>query len=967
MRDTPLQERPTAATAARRDPAAPHPLSLRTPARIGPALLVERGVEVGALVRAMAEAAAGNGSCVVVEGPAGRGKTTLLDVLDGRVRQGGWRTARVGGGVADRGSHHGLLRSLIDAAAAAAPDVALPPAIAALASGGPLPPHADAGAVASALHGFARTLAARGPLALIVDDAHHADERSLAALVGLARRAAELRLLVVVAARPAIGPDAADVVGAFAAVPRALVLEPRPLSGDGTAQLLHRWRPDADETLVRRCHEAAGGDPWLLSELCRQLAREGDAVLDAAGDLPALSPPARIVLRRRLAELPAPARAVVHALAVLGGEGDLHDLAAVAGVPLAELAAIGSALATAGLSDGHWRFPHPLVEHAIHDQVPPAERERLHRAAAAALIERNGSERAVADHFLHAGPTCDEDVTATLRRAATAASAEGALARAASYLERALEERAPGDDRAELLTELGTLAFHAGTTDARPHLHEALIATDDPGARIETLRRLAALQVIDPRAESLELVEDAVPADAAPAERLAAEVAQLDALILFPDRSGERARRTLALDPGAVDDDLLRRAVLAHHAWLGAETGDRTACEVAVMAHEALDGGALLEEAAHRAAGHLCIRVLVTAGEHASAARAIAGLRERAAAFGSPRLAAAAGWYAAGLALRRGELGLAEREASRALAAVDGLNGVAAGILELLVETLVERGAVERAAAVLSEHEPLWTADSGWEIGVRHARARLLLATGELEMAEAEAREAGRLRIAQGRPNPAWTAWRTTLALALARQGRFAEAAAVADEEVALARRFGDPHALGRALHARAVSEPDHGRRAERARAALDEVADPGALVRVRLQIAAGDALVRRGSRVTARELLRPAFETADRLGAAPDAAEARRALVASGLRPRTAAVSGVASLTPRQRQICELVAAGRSNRAIAQELYLSIKTVETHLATSYQKLSVSGRQQLAALLDAPADVVDDEIVRALA
>jgi DNA-binding NarL/FixJ family response regulator len=65
-------------------------------------------------------------------------------------------------------------------------------------------------------------------------------------------------------------------------------------------------------------------------------------------------------------------------------------------------------------------------------------------------------------------------------------------------------------------------------------------------------------------------------------------------------------------------------------------------------------------------------------------------------------------------------------------------------------------------------------------------------------------------------------------------------------------------------------------------------------------------------------------------------------------LRPRRAALNGADALTPRQRQICELAAAGRGNRAIAAELFLSIKTVETHLAAAYRKLDVTTRMQLA-------------------
>lgn len=960
MHDT-RRHAPFSPTTAAHRAAAPRARALRAIGSTRPVALVERGPELRALNRCLQDVAAGTGALAIVEAPAGHGKSALLDVVERRTRDAGWTVCRTGHAPDDRSCAFGLLRGLLDAAGAAVPEASPPAAIAALPTGGALPPDIDASAVASAVHSFVRTLAEQRSLALIVDDGHHADDASLAVLAALARRAPDLPLLIVIASRPGPASAAADVLGSFAGARGLVALEPGRLSEDASAELVRSWIADATEETCARTHAAAGGDPWLTTELCRQIHRHGPTILDAPVERLRLSRPGRLAIRRRLAELPDDGRRTADALAVLGGEGDHHDLAAIAGLPVQTLGPVHATLEAAGLCDGGWRFVHPLVEAGVLEQIGAADRERLHRAAAQVLLGRNASERRVAGHFLHAGPAGDGDVSAALRKAATDATADGALVEAASYIERALDERAPGEDRAGLLTELGTLAFHAGLPDVRPRLHEALAATDDDGARVEVLGRLAALQVIDPREDSLELLEEAVASDAPPEVRLAAEIAQLDSLILFPDRGAERARRTLALDPSTIDDDVLRRSVLAHHAWLGAETGDLDAPAVLRLAHAALEGGTLVRHAAHRAAYHLATRVLIAAGDDRGAARAIGRLRAEATECGSPRLAAAAGWYAAELALRRGDLAAAEREATGALDAVQGLNGVSAGVLELLVEALVDRGEHGLATDLLAEHEQLWSGDSGWEIGVRHARARLLLATGDYRAAEDEAREAGRLRVAQGRPNPAWTGWRATLALALAHQGRFEEAIAVADEEVELARRFGAAHALGRALHARAVSEQDHEARAALARAALDEVPDPGALVRARLQIVLGDALVRWGARVEAREPLRSAFESTDRLGAATDAAEARRILVASGLRPRTSAVSGVASLTPRQRQICDLVAAGRSNRAIAQELFLSIKTVETHLATSYQKLAVSGRRELAGLLDGSAVESDDD------
>ena len=143
-----------------------------------------------------------------------------------------------------------------------------------------------------------------------------------------------------------------------------------------------------------------------------------------------------------------------------------------------------------------------------------------------------------------------------------------------------------------------------------------------------------------------------------------------------------------------------------------------------------------------------------------------------------------------------------------------GTTSSPASATQVLVLALVEQCGFTDARAVL---------DAAGErtAGLRDARARLWLAEGDYEAAAAEAREAGRLRLAHGRRNPAWTPWRGTLAMALAHLGRTTEAIAAAEEEVDLARAFGAPTALARALHARCVCEPGPERRASLAAVAL--------------------------------------------------------------------------------------------------------------------------------------------------
>jgi len=284
---------------------------------------------------------------------------------------------------------------------------------------------------------------------------------------------------------------------------------------------------------------------------------------------------------------------------------------------------------------------------------------------------------------------------------------------------------------------------------------------------------------------------------------------------------------------------------------------------------------------------------------------------------------------------RLAELTPAERE----IATTASVLGDGDALVHPLIAAAIREELTASDRARMRRLEPALNAKR-WSTALLHARARLLLAQGRFEDAYATACEVGARDERHG--------WRATAAVALAHLGRHDEAIALADDELARARSADHP-ALATALLARVVAEPDQHARAQRAAQSLDELADrPVGLETVGLRLELGSALRRTGRRIEAREPLRTALAEADRAGAHTLAQRARRELVASGLRPRRAALEGAGALTPRQRQICELAAAGKGNRAIAAELFLSIKTVETHLAAAYGKLGVRTRSQLA-------------------
>ena len=185
----------------------------------------------------------------------------------------------------------------------------------------------------------------------------------------------------------------------------------------------------------------------------------------------------------------------------------------------------------------------------------------------------------------------------------------------------------------------------------------------------------------------------------------------------------------------------------------------------------------------------------------------------------------------------------------------------------MLVAALIERGATDEAREALDGRE---------------APAALHLAEGDFERAIAAARDAGWRRTAKGQTNPARSGWRSTLALALAHAGQVEEAAAVADDEVALARAFGAPTPLARALHARCVAEPDLEPRAELAAAVL-ATPTPATLLHASARIELGIAQLRLGHPAEARAALTTAAAVAAAAGALPLAERARRALAAAG------------------------------------------------------------------------------------
>jgi DNA-binding CsgD family transcriptional regulator len=261
---------------------------------------------------------------------------------------------------------------------------------------------------------------------------------------------------------------------------------------------------------------------------------------------------------------------------------------------------------------------------------------------------------------------------------------------------------------------------------------------------------------------------------------------------------------------------------------------------------------------------------------------------------------------------------------------------------------LVERGELGRARALLGtqpEQPPGSEADSL----LRRATVRLLL--GERRWPEALlAAEAYGGSLRPRVVNPCWAPWRSLEAVALVGLGRPGEALALLEDELVWARRWGAPGALGRVLRLLGTTGP-----APRVDVLSEAVAStegsPARLEHAKSLVALGSALRLERKPAAAREPLRQGLELATRCGATPLARRARAELQAAGGRPRRHMLTGPGSLTPSERRVAELAAKGASNREIAQELFVTPRTVEFHLTGVYRKLGVSTRTGLSEAL----------------
>jgi DNA-binding CsgD family transcriptional regulator len=803
-------------------------------------------------------------------------------------------------------------------------------------------------AVCSATLAMIAQAAERRPVLVLVDDAHWLDEPSVEALLFMARRLAADRVVTLFAVRPR--ESAAVTQGGI-----------RQLALDGLdAEAARTLLADADMTpaVVARVTALTGGNPLALLETPALLdtdQRRGNTPI--ATPLP-LGDVLRLALLRQVTALPQRTRwaLVIAAAQPLGDTGPIATALARHGRGLADLGPAEAAKLVV-IDGGTVGFSHPLVRSAVYHGASPEDRRAAHRLLADSLpAGRSPDERAW--HLTAAAEGPDEEVAALLERTAAQAEQRGALSTAAMTFERAASLSPEDEARSGRLLAAGRALWRAGRIDdAVPLLDRAVSLTHDAGVRADA-------SILRGQAETWRI---------GPGHGHAWLVAAADAVESSdPDRA--TALLTHAVSALLLTGDARRAVPLAHRARALADRGS---------------GRAVLAAAAAQA------QALLVHGDSVEAARLMAPLRQVAEGLAGSTVPEAdhlvqvvavddlfrEDWES-GQLLTEGVI--ARARTSGALGTLWFSSAVLADLswrtgrwqrayeVALLDRELGERAANlvagrSYAQAVLARIEAglglevacRRDATAALELGARTGMGAVRMwagsALGLLELglgnlpAALDQLETVRRCADEGEvrePGAVW--WMGDLIEARWRAGDLDGAAGQVDVLAAQAEATGRTWARavaarGRGLVAGEATFDDYFAEALDWHAQLDAPFE-----RARTLLCRGERRVRAGRFENGAADLRAALDGFEQLGAAPWSA---RALLLLGGRPSSAPVSVLRRLTASEVRVALAVARGLSSKAAAQELYLSVKTIDFHLGNIYRKLGLRSRSEMAALV----------------
>ncbi|GHH44420.1 AAA family ATPase [Lentzea cavernae] len=829
------------------------------------------------------------GTTTVVEGAPGTGKTAVLDDVAARWEASGGQVVRARGSGLEAGLPFGIVAQLFDLAD---PDLVPAEALGALrltATTADFP-------VLHGVYRLAAGLAARADLLVVVDDAHWADSASLRWLAHLTLRVQRLPIAVVLAV--GLGERCDDPShGEIMAACQRVALDG--LTPAEVGVLVTSALGEAAPEFVSACAEVSGGNPLTVTRLLKALVEDGvPPTAEAAWRVAQRGAEvAGEIMAARLRRRPASVVTTAHCLAALGPSphpGVLAELTRLSPDELAEAVRTVELLGVAGP--------------AVLDDMPAPARAALHLRAARSLRAHGAPDGVVADHLLETSPGLEPWAGEVLDRASQEAVARGDTAAAARLLWRALREPVANPSRALRLLGIAELVGNL------------------PGA---TARLREAFQSDVDDVESAVALSYALHADGNPAE-----IASV------------------------LGDSPWAQAHLAVHglAWQEAVPSSVPLDTPAGVLHHVMVGDISAAEAVSRISTADVLSSLTSAmtlnlADSLDEALAVLDEVDRAQA---PALRALTNVMRANVQRRKGDLTSARAdldEAARHLRQDRRWHAVSTWHATLLGDILLEENRLDEAAAVIAEASTD-EARRTWSFGgVLTVRGRLLTARGDDHEALEAFLAAGRHCAAWPYRNPAPLAWRSGAAVAYAALGDGERARALAQEEVALARVWGAPRALGMALRAEGRVTAGAAGRTVLEEAVRVLRGSPARLELARALVDLGVVARRQGDTAFARTCLRDAVDLAQKCGSSAMAGRAYSELVATSAGPRRMRQTGPTALTPVEHQVAELAARGRSDDEIASTLLMPADGVENVLSGIYRKLGIGGRLQLADAL----------------
>jgi len=935
-----------------------------------PPRLRGRETEVRILAEALDQAACGSLAIVLVEGEAGIGKTRLLEeALTGAAAR-GMQAAAGRAEELERARPFGLLADAFDCGPTS-PDSRRAAIAELLAASGGISDHpvivtSDPGLqfrVVDAFGDLAETLALSGPLVIGADDLQWADPSSLLTVAAMARRLPGLPVAIIGCFRPV--PRNAELDGLIralqAAGARQLALQP--LGAEAVRELT--CEAVAAEPGPGLLGQIAGtaGNPLFVTELLGALLQEG-AIQVAGGRAEVaearLPPSLRLTILRRISFLPEDTIQLLQVASVLGSVFSLTDLALISGRPVIELTtALTEAIRARVIGDDgiHLRFRHDLIRDAVYEDLPVGVRRGLHREAALRLAHAGASPLRVAEHFTRGASEGDGEAVAWLTRAAREAAA-GSPAIAATLLDRAISFLPPRDrDRDQLLTErAGSLMLAGRITDAAALCRQLLGRPHDPAVEVTARMCLGRAQLAQGRErDGLTEMERVVATPGlGDAERGAARASASFACLSLGDLEGADSAARQAISTASAAGDLLSASQAMTSLALIRES--RGQLDAALQMAD--DAVRLADESTaqhgswyvHIARANILVRL-----DQLEDARATLHASQRT--FEELGIR----WPLPSVGVSLGLERFIAGEWDDALAELESGLDLAGEICETYsvpfahsVMSLISlhRNDLDRAA-VCAEAASRELAGRGPQYRIGWAawpQALVLEAHGQraqaLETMIAAWDDCFRLGITV--EFPAIGAGMVRLAMAEGDAGRARQAAsAVAD----VASRNDVTWLRGAALHCQGLAQQNVGLLAGAAEA-FGRGSRP-----LDLALASEDAataFVRHGDAQRARPMLGQAMAIYERLGARRDLARAEAVLRQAGIRrgirgARNRPEYGWDSLTSTELTVAGLVADGLSNPQIGQRLFISRRTVQTHLAHVFAKLDISSRAQLAA------------------